>query len=480
MTVVTKIYGPPGTGKTEKLIRRAMAYIRIGTPVNKIGYFAFTRKAANEAKNRMLKKNPQYKKKQLRYFQTLHSLAFHSLGLREENVMQDYHYNDLGKELSIRVNAKKDADASPYLTCDNEYFQIILKAKEKNITAWQEYCTGEHSIDDPDLLKHIEANYNHYKHPDVNNLVDFTDMIHDIVKQPQKIPDFDVVFIDEAQDLSPIQWKLYDILKSKSKKIYLAGDDDQAIYGWAGADVDRFIQEPAKERVLSKSRRIPKSVQDISEIITGRIEGLRATKNYLPRDEEGMCSKINSLENVDLLQDQWLILTRTISRSKEICNLLKVKGLYYENKNQKSYNTKLYKAIINHSKWVNGETVSDTSLEDIKEYMGNRELKKDLKWFECFDNAPAEDKIYIRLMLSNKEKLSDNARIKVSTIHAAKGGECTNVILVLDNAKKIREATIKSIIKRDEEHRVWYVGCTRAKRNLYLMRAKIERKGYQL
>ena len=480
MTVVTKIYGPPGTGKTEKLIRRAMAYIRIGTPVNKIGYFAFTRKAANEAKNRMLKKNPQYKKKQLRYFQTLHSLAFHSLGLREENVMQDYHYNDLGKELSIRVNAKKDADASPYLTCDNEYFQIILKAKEKNITAWQEYCTGEHSIDDPDLLKHIEANYNHYKHPDVNNLVDFTDMIHDIVKQPQKIPDFDVVFIDEAQDLSPIQWKLYDILKSKSKKIYLAGDDDQAIYGWAGADVDRFIQEPAKERVLSKSRRIPKSVQDISEIITGRIEGLRATKNYLPRDEEGMCSKINSLENVDLLQDQWLILTRTISRSKEICNLLKVKGLYYENKNQKSYNTKLYKAIINHSKWVNGETVSDTSLEDIKEYMGNRELKKDLKWFECFDNAPAEDKIYIRLMLSNKEKLSEEPRIKVSTIHAAKGGESENVILVLDNAKKIREATIKSIIKRDEEHRVWYVGCTRAKRNLYLMRAKIERKGYQL
>jgi superfamily I DNA/RNA helicase len=513
MTVVTKIYGPPGTGKTEKLIRRAMAYIRIGTPVNKIGYFAFTRKAANEAKNRMLKKNPQYKKKQLRYFQTLHSLAFHSLGLREENVMQDYHYNDLGKELSIRVNAKKDADASPYLTCDNEYFQIILKAKEKNITAWQEYCTGEHSIDDPDLLKHIEANYNHYKHPDVNNLVDFTDMIHDIVKQPQKIPDFDVVFIDEAQDLSPIQWKLYDILKSKSKKIYLAGDDDQAIYGWAGADVDRFIQEPAKERVLSKSRRIPKSVQDISEIITGRIEGLRATKNYLPRDEEGMCSKINSLENVDLLQDQWLILTRTISRSKEICNLLKVKGLYYENKNQKSYNTKLYKAIINHSKWVNGETVSDTSLEDIKEYT-QRTLSKvttppflkvsqaniaskrlflteilllrsyktpiNFKWFECFDNAPAEDKIYIRLMLSNKEKLSDNARIKVSTIHAAKGGECTNVILVLDNAKKIREATIKSIIKRDEEHRVWYVGCTRAKRNLYLMRAKIERKGYQL
>jgi len=476
---VTKIYGPPGTGKTEKLIRRAMAYIRIGTPINSIGYFAFTRKAAHEARDRMLSKNPQYKKKELRYFQTLHSLAFHTLGLREENVMQDYHYNDLGKILSIRVNAKKDADASPYLSCDNEYFQIILKAKEKGISVWDEYCTGEHSSNvEPDLLKHIEVNYNQYKVN--NNLIDFADMIKKFLSKPELCPSFNTVFIDEAQDLSPIQWQMYDMLKNNSKNVYLAGDDDQAIYGWAGADVDRFIKEPAKEKVLSKSRRIPIAVQEISEVITERIQGLRATKNYLPRNEQGLCSKINSLENVDLYNGKWLILTRTISRAKEICDLLKVKGLYHENKHRKSYDTKLYKAIINHSKWLNGEDIPDTGLEDIKEYMGERELKKDLKWYECFDTASADEKIYIRLMLSNGEKLSDEARIKVSTIHAAKGGECENVILVLDNAKKIREATAHSIIKRDEEHRVWYVGCTRAKRNLYLMRAKIERKGYQL
>jgi superfamily I DNA/RNA helicase len=393
--------------------------------------------------------------------------------------MQDYHYNDLGKILSIRVNAKKDADASPYLSCDNEYFQIILKAKEKGISVWDEYCTGEHSSNvEPDLLKHIEVNYNQYKVN--NNLIDFADMIKKFLSKPELCPSFNTVFIDEAQDLSPIQWDMYDLLKNNSKNVYLAGDDDQAIYGWAGADVDRFIKEPAKEKVLSKSRRIPIAVQEISEIITERIQGLRATKNYLPRNEQGLCSKINSLENVDLYNGKWLILTRTISRAKEICDLLKVKGLYYENKHRKSYDTKLYKAIINHSKWLKGEDIPDTALEDIKEYMGERELKKDLKWYECFDTASADEKIYIRLMLSNGEKLSNEARIKVSTIHAAKGGECENVILVLDNAKKIREATAHSIIKRDEEHRVWYVGCTRAKRNLYLMRAKIERKGYQL
>jgi len=47
-----------------------------------------------------------------------------------------------------------------------------------------------------------------------------------------------------------MQWKLFDVLKTKTKDIYLAGDDDQAIYAWAGADVKRFIDEPAKERVL--------------------------------------------------------------------------------------------------------------------------------------------------------------------------------------------------------------------------------------
>ena len=49
--------------------------------------------------------------------------------------------------------------------------------------------------------------------------------------------------------LSPLQWKLFDKLKENTEDIYLAGDDDQAIFAWAGADVDRFIKEPAKEKV---------------------------------------------------------------------------------------------------------------------------------------------------------------------------------------------------------------------------------------
>ncbi len=75
--------------------------------------------------------------------------------------------------------------------------------------------------------------------------------------------------------------------------------------------------------------------------------GLRATKHYKARDEEGKVEKINSLDNLDLLSDNWLILTRTLNRAKEICKILKDKGIYFETKKGKSYNVKLLQSYFN-------------------------------------------------------------------------------------------------------------------------------------
>ena len=96
-----------------------------------------------------------------------------------------------------------------------------------------------------------------------------------------------------------------------------------------------------------------------------------------------------------------------------------------------------------------------------------------------FTEANANEKLYIRTMLSSGEKLSLPARIKLQTIHVTKGGEAMNVILALDNTSKIRNSMANSLEKQYEEHRIFYVGATRAKQNLYLLKAKIERYGYQ-
>ena len=60
---VRKILGPPGTGKTTRLIKYVKTFVKLGTPIDKIGYFAFTKKAAEEAVNRTLDLYPKYGKK---------------------------------------------------------------------------------------------------------------------------------------------------------------------------------------------------------------------------------------------------------------------------------------------------------------------------------------------------------------------------------------------------------------------------------
>src|SRR5210317_1393033 len=433
--MIYKYFGPPGTGKTHKLISRAKAYIRVGTPLDRIGYFAFTKKASKVAKERMPVENDK-----LNYFRTLHSFAFQKLELNDSMVMQPEDYVKIGKELNIKVKYydKYNQEEIFYLNIDSPYFKMIGRAMNRDISVREEYDRNEHNKKEIEwyILNNLDKNLKEYKR--ITGKLDFNDMIEKLVNKTD-LPKFKTIFIDEAQDLSPLQWKLFDTLKENTEDMYLAGDDDQAIFAWAGADVDRFIEEPGKEKVLKYSKRISRAVQEESELPLEKIKGLRKEKIYYPRDFEGESFRINNLDQIDLTEGKYLILTRTIHRLVDMLKELRKRNLYYQTNKGKSFTVRLYNAIVNYNSWQRGKVLDEKESKDVEEYIG-------------------------LTMKDWKSDLDGEARIQLSTIHAAKGGEEDNVILCLDLGRKIKQAVKKSDSKNDEEHRVWYVGSTRARK----------------
>jgi superfamily I DNA/RNA helicase len=79
------------------------------------------------------------------------------------------------------------------------------------------------------------------------------------------------------------------------------------------------------------------------------------------------------------------------------------------------------------------------------------------------DDAQKE---YVQELMTSGEDLSKPARIKVATIHNVKGEEANNVILFTDLEKIIYESALRN---PDSEHRLYFVGVTRAKENLFIM-----------
>ena len=494
----TIVLGPPGTGKTTTLLNEVDRYLKQTDP-DKIGYFSFTQKAAHEARDRAMSKF-NLGEGDLPYFRTLHSLAFRRLGIKKEDVLQRRHYEDLGKKTGYSLDYNEyDNEHTGLFTTKSDLLRIIQLAKLRGITPEQQYNLKEHTQDiEIGQLKQFVYDLNQYKKE--YNLIDFTDMITEFVKS-DKSPKFDVVFIDEAQDLSLSQWDMARSIWDKTGDTFIAGDDDQAIFRWAGADVDSFITQTGKIMQLTQSYRIPQVVHDVASRIVNKIQN-RLPKEWRPKTQRGLLSYYDDFEQVNMKQGNWLVLARTRFMLNELEDQLYSRGLYYENKFKTNKEQDLYKAITDWENLRKDVDINYDQLERISSYMsqnhfekqslkymdkdanykmsGLRErgwLKTDKIWFEAFDSAPQKKVRYIRRMRENGEKLNSAPRIILSTIHGVKGGEQDNVVLLTDLSRNTQRNYENN---PDDENRLFYVGATRTKNHLHVIRPKDIYKGYKI
>ena len=145
------------------------------------------------------------------------------------------------------------------------------------------------------------------------------------------------------------------LLQQNSKDVYIAGDDDQAIFGWAGADVNSFIKFDAIEIPLKQSRRVPKIVHQRALLRLDNIKSDRLEKSWnTPTSEEGTIKIFFSIDSINLSKGDWYILARTNDLLKPIIKGLKKRGLYFETKQGRSINKSLYQDILNWEKWKKG------------------------------------------------------------------------------------------------------------------------------
>jgi|TARA_R110000744_G_scaffold67320_3_gene137287 superfamily I DNA/RNA helicase len=478
-----------------------------GTPPDRIAFLAFTRKAANEAKERAAARFNLDPKKDLVFFRTLHSLALTMSDIRPEQVMQEENYRELSRAIGVELGAQKntsiDDDVPSMVASSDPILGLINLSRLCKSDLREEY--NKSNIDEEwNTVFHVSKCLKEYK--ESMGLYDFTDMLEQFATNGNTFcPEFDLCFLDEAQDLSPLQWDIAHLLDTKSKRMYCAGDDDQAIYRWAGADVDHFINLPGGSEILSQSYRIPSRVHDVAENVVRRI-ARRFPKQYKPRSEPGNVTRISTINSLDMAQGDWLILSQAGYQLTPVAHDLKSSGYLFNYRGNRSISEKVSEAVNGWEQVRKGKEVTGKVARIIYSYMsvgerltrGFKKLpgiedndiltfdnlkdqgllaNKDMIWSQAMNKLPDTDRAYVTALLRRGEKFNGVPRITASTIHGSKGGEADNVVLFTDLSPA---ADTQFQRHPDDTHRIFYVAVTRAKQNLYIVDAEDVSRSYDL
>lgn len=513
------IIGNPGCGKTTKLISELQKLYQEGTPLERIAYCSFSVAAIDEAISRALKalkistttssttsKLESYKGK-LIYFKTLHAMAFRLLGLDASSLLSETGMKDFAHSQGLRITGdyirKKGL---PHRMTPGDKIMQVIGVSELCNKSIRDYMIENNIHDIPiNIVEKVAHNYKAFKI--LNSQYDYTDMLIMAKNTDIEVPELDYLFIDEAQDLSSLQWILVNKLASKAEHIIIAGDDKQAVNSFSGADVDTFLSLPGRVETLKQSYRTPKLVYDaanklVEKMTTYRKEGAV----WKPRRIEGTYNIVSSLP-LDKIQKggDWLILARGGYQLQTLANeLYKIeadqKPILFTLNNMPPIDLDAY-AIIwlykRYNKDMIRNLVSPPDSRSTPDQVANKKkyqriLNKFIRnafpleeaankeWHEIFVN---EDPVKLRylqktypLYESYGDEMFKRATVRLMTIHSAKGREADNVVVYLNVPK-----TVSDTLRYDDsdiEIKVFYVAITRAKQNLYLYQDKKQRYSY--
>jgi len=370
-----KIFGPPGTGKTTKLLKIIKTYRTNGLKVPDIRLLGFSNATVNHLKARA-KKELAFTDEDVKCITTIHKFCKDSLkqGLDVFNTSHKKHFKKLF--LTDKKNwpnvlepgegtDESEAEGNNWSEGADKNIGLALEfikfARASAGSTWNEV---NDYYDKQNNFKFARLNRNYVKYAfhqyslfkDTFNLMDFEDMLHKALN-PQIIFDsYYVVMVDECQDLDKAQYKVIAKIasgvfqgpglprKGGTKELWLAGDDDQAIFGWKGSNVKYFLKWPCSEAhkepyKLKITHRLPQKIYRFAKEIISHIPSReRERKDYAPaKTEEGRIIHVDSLREIRSLgysfdDREWIFCARAFTHCKPWIRYLKNERLVWKQK----------------------------------------------------------------------------------------------------------------------------------------------------
>lgn len=478
------VLGAPGTGKTTFLVERIKDYLKTNPDLKGVCFLTFTRAAAQEARGRV---EEALSIDHLPYFATIHSFAYRHIQTNKK-ILDNTHL----REFAERYNYTLTYDHDTKKTQDDvlKYIVDVAAVKNKRSVPVKQLLNANISLA---RYKTYVKNYKEYKNK--KQLVDYTDILY-IFLQQRICPFFKLLIVDEAQDLSTIQWQVVDVIARAVPNIYIAGDDDQSLYTWAGADKTRFLaleEQKYNKIVLDKSYRVPPKIHKVAIKIINKNKD-RYYKGWAPLEDgaQGTVKIISNFEQLNYHFGEWLILSRHGYQLKKVASFFYAQGVPFNYKegrdHKKSLDDQSVQAVAAWATLRDGGTVTATTallmcgflsvpLPDLAQNLTilpadtpvaapdlylvdfNQDWRKALK-------IKPKIKKYIDLSVGRGYTFTCIPQVTLSTIHGAKGGECANVVLLTDLSQVTYNAYLRS---PDDERRTFYVAVTRAKQSLYVV-----------
>lgn len=479
-----KIIANPGSGKTFTIIQKYIYMVNNNIiSNNKTIMISYTKKSANEIITRLQKENVLLPK----YTGTIHKLCLNILK-KYFNINKVVIDDDISTEYILKVLNK--------LKIDERKLNKIKKVLDYSKTFYpiniEEACKKNKIILSVKTIKEINKYYNNSKK--LANKIDFGDILQLLMNKLTKnkkileniLSDIDCIFFDEYQDINMIQCCILEIL-SKNKFVIVVGDPNQAIYGFRGAN-KKFISDfkGITYRLNENFRSTKRIIYILNSIY---IKSNNITKNRL--GSKPLCTIFNNFNNfLSIIKSNKdsIILARYNSDLDLIEKLLLEKDIKYNRNNMisqrshsklfilllqliikkniiiKNFILTEYSKIINSFILKNIKSVEDIYNFLIKVYKEQREKNDISMIYNLYKKKNISNVNEIIEFINNltvDDNNIENNKLTLSTIHASKGLEYENVYFLLDGFNK-EELT-------DEQMRLIYVGCSRAKSNLVLI-----------